>query len=100
MLLVIIGWALFVGGEPGVGLGLLLQRMFVPSGGVSALYFLRNYGVLLLVSILCCTSLPQRFYEKAKEITWVRASVLGGLLLLTVAYMVDATSSPFLYWNF
>lgn len=58
MLLVIVGWALFVGSDKGVSLGLLLQKLFVPSGGVSPLYFLRNYGALLIVGILCATPLP------------------------------------------
>ncbi len=45
LLLVMVGWALFVGSDMGVRCALLLQRLFVPWGGVSALYFLRNYGL-------------------------------------------------------
>lgn len=100
MILVIIGWALFVGSDAGVTLSLLLQRMFVPSGGVSALYFLRNYGVLLVVGVLCCTPLPLRLYEKIRHNTLLRGMVLALILIVTVAYMVDATNSPFLYFRF
>jgi alginate O-acetyltransferase complex protein AlgI len=100
MLLVIVGWALFVGGDDGVTLGALLQKMFVPSGGVSALYFLRNYGILLAVCVLCCTSVTWKIYDWLKRHTLVRGIVLGTLFLVSVAYMVDATNSPFLYYRF
>lgn len=100
MLLVIVGWALFVGNDAGVSLLLLLQKLFVPSGGVSALYFLRNYGVLLAVGIACATPLPIKLYDKIKENTLLRGLVLGLVLIVTVAYMVDATNSPFLYFRF
>ena len=100
MLLVIIGWGLFVGSDNGVTLSLLFQKLFIPSGGVSALYFLRNYGVLLTVSVACCTPLPQKLYEKIKENTLLRGLTLALILVVTVAYMVDATNSPFLYFRF
>lgn len=100
MVLVVIGWALFVGSDAGVTLPLLLQKMFIPQGGISALYFLRNYAVLLVLGILCATPLPIKLYEKIKKNVWLRGIVLGGVLLITVAYMVDATNSPFLYFRF
>ena len=100
MVLVIIGWALFVGSDYGVSLGLLLQKMFVPSGGASALYYLRNYGVLLAVSILACTPVTTKIYAFLKRHVAVRGLVLAVVFLITVAYMVDATNSPFLYFRF
>ncbi len=100
MFLVIVGWAFFVGSDRGVSMGLLLQKMFVPSGGIPPLYFLRNYGVLLLVEIWCATPLPQKLYDKIKSNALVRGLVLFGIFILTIAYMVDATNSPFLYFRF
>ena len=100
MLLVVVGWALFVGSDYGVSLPLLLEKMFIPSDGVSALYYLRNYGVLLFVCILCCTPITLKIYERLKKSTWLRALVLSVLFLVTIAYMVDATNSPFLYFRF
>ena len=52
LFLVVVGWAMFVGNDTGVSFGLLFQKLFIPSGGVSPLYFLRNYGVLLIVSVI------------------------------------------------
>ena len=49
LFLVVLGWGLFTCNAPGAPLGLLLSRLFIPQGGVSALYFLRNYAVLAVV---------------------------------------------------
>lgn len=100
LLLVVVGWALFVGSDRGVSLGILLQKMFLPSSGVSAWYFLRNYGALLIVGILCATPLPQKIYDKLKSHTLLRGLALSAIFVLTIAYMVDATNSPFLYFRF
>ena len=100
MFLVVVGWALFVSSEPGVGLIPLMQKLFIPSGGVSMLYSLRNYGVLLVVSIACCTPLPLKIWEAVKPHKWLKCLLVGGLLILSTAYIVGSTSSPFLYFNF
>lgn len=100
LVLVAIGWALFVGNEQGVGLSLLMQKLFIPSGGISCLYFLRNYGVILLVAILCCTPLPIKFYEWVKKHTVLKIIVVFALFLMCIAYIVASTNSPFLYFRF
>ncbi len=97
---VLIGWALFVGNEQGVGLSLLFQKMFNFSGGVSPIYFLRNYGVLLVVSTLCCTPVPQKLWDGIKKNTFLKIATLGLLFILSVAYIVGSSNSPFLYFNF
>ena len=80
LFLVVVGWAMFVGNDTGVSFGLLFQKLFIPSGGVSPLYFLRNYGVLLNVVTRCAAILT--------------------LLVISTAYVVGSTNSPFLYFNF
>ncbi len=100
MFLVVVGWGLFVSSEPGVGLIPLMQKLFIPSGGVSALYFLRNYGVLLAVSVACCTPLPQKIWDAIRPNKWMRVVTIGLLLVLSTAYIVGSTNSPFLYFNF
>ncbi len=97
---VAVGWAMFVGNEPGVEFGLLFRKLFVPSAGVSPVYFLRSYGVLLIVSVICSTPLIAKIWDVLKKRTWTRLVTLGALLLVTVAYIVGSTNSPFLYFNF
>ena len=100
MFLVAVGWAMFVGNEAGVGFGLLFRKLFLPSGGASPVYFLRNYGVLLAVSILCCTPLIEKLWNALRKHTVTRVAAVLVLLVLSTAYVVGSTNSPFLYFNF
>ena len=97
---VVVGWAMFVGNDPGVQFGLLFQKLFTPSAGVSALYFLRNYGVLLAVSFVCCTPLIEKIWDVLRRRSWSRVLTVGALLVVSTAYVVGSTNSPFLYFNF
>ena len=97
---VVVGWAMFVGNDPGVQFGLLFHKLFVPSAGVSALYFLRNYGVLLIVSFICCTPLIEKVWDVLRRRSWSRVLTVGVLLVISTAYVVGSTNSPFLYFNF
>ena len=100
LFLVVVGWAMFVGNDTGVSFGLLFRRLFVPSGGVSPLYFLRNYGVLLVVSILCCTPFIEKIWNLLKKNAVTRCAAILALLVVSTAYVVGSTNSPFLYFNF
>ena len=100
MFLVVVGWAMFVGNDAGVGFGLLFQRLFVPTGGVSPVYFLRNYSVLMAVSVVCCTPLIEKLWNALRRRTVTRVATVLVLLVLSTAYVVGSTNSPFLYFNF
>ena len=100
LFLVVVGWAMFVGNDTGVSFGLLFQKLFIPSGGVSPLYFLRNYGVLLAVSILCCTPLIEKLWDVLRRNVVTRCAAILTLLVISTAYVVGSTNSPFLYFNF
>lgn len=97
---VVVGWAMFVGNDPGVEFGLLFRRLFIPTGGVSPLYFLRNYGVLLAVSVVCCTPLIEKLWDLLRRRTLTRVGTVLLLLTVSTAYVVGSTNSPFLYFNF
>ena len=94
----VIGLLLDIGS--GAPLGLLLSRLFIPQGGVSALYFLRNYAVLLVVCCVCSTQLPGRFWQCCKGKAPLRAALCGVCFVLCTAYVVAATGSTALYANF
>ena len=100
LFLVVVGWAMFVGNDAGVEFGLLFQKLFVPSGGVSPLYVLRNYGVLLAVSGVCCTPLIEKLWNLLRRRTLTRVLTILLLLAVSTAYVVGSTNSPFLYFNF
>ena len=98
-----ISWAIFAVTDFSQ-LGILLQRMF--GFGVTAasagdwLYYLRNYAVTFLVGILFSTPLPWKCYCKVRNNRAVNLLILGGILVISVAYLVDATYNPFLYFRF
>ena len=100
LFLVVVGWAMFVGNDTGVSFGLLFQKLFIPSGGVSPLYFLRNYGVLLIVSVICCTPLIEKIWNTLRRNVVTRCATILLLLVVSTAYVVGSTNSPFLYFNF
>lgn len=99
MLLVIIGWALFA--LPDMDqLGALLRQMFAFQGGTDWIYYLRNYGVLLVLCVLCSTPLLKRCYEKWGHIKPLKVAFLAVVFAFSIAYMVGSSYSPFLYFNF
>ena len=100
LFLVVLGWGAVHLQRPGAPLGLLLSRLFIPQGGVSALYFLRNYAVLLVVCCVCSTQLPGRFWQWCKGKAPLRAALCGVCFVLCTAYVVAATGSTALYANF
>ena len=97
---VVLGWGLFTANQPGAPLGLLLQKLFVPQGGISAVYSLRNYGVLLALGCVCSSALPRWLWDKISRNTVVKLLVFTLLLVLCVCYVVAATNATALYANF
>ena len=72
---------------------------FVNAGDV---YYARSYAAVLIVAAAAATPLGRQAYARLSERTrgWLTpALVLAGLVLST-AYMVDATYNPFLYFRF
>ena len=67
------------------------------------LYYLRSYGLVLLVSILGATPLPKKAAEKLEHtpvFALVEPVVLCALLLAVTAFLVDGSFNPFLYFRF
>ena len=97
---VVLGWGIFTANAAGAPLGLLMSRLFLLQGGVSPLYFLRNYGVLLLLGCLFSTSLPGWLWEKTRRILPLRLLLFAGVMLLSIAFVVASTGSTALYADF
>lgn len=99
---IIVGWAIFAV-DSGLGdLVTFLGKMFIMQDGIGAGYFIRNYGVCILLGIFCSTPLPGRFYHKLckENKQWLRIGFLAALLVVSVAYLVDSTYNPFIYFRF
>ena len=84
------------------------QQLAVMFGGGTlwngdAVYYLRSYAVILLVSAVGSTpllrDLAQRV-EHTRAATVLEPLVTAGLLLLSTAYLIDGSFNPFLYFRF
>ncbi|WP_195282201.1 MBOAT family O-acyltransferase [Harryflintia acetispora] len=96
---VVISWALFAVSDLG-SLGALFGRLFSLHGGEDWVYYLRNYGVTLLLCAFFSTPLLKKWYERIKDRRWLITAGLAAVMSLCVGYLVDATYNPFLYFNF
>ncbi|MCL1793542.1 MAG: MBOAT family protein [Oscillospiraceae bacterium] len=104
---VLFGWLLFVFEDLGAGM-VYLGNMF--GAGVSTsvsqadLYEISRNFPFFVILFIAATPLPKRlfykFYEKSQFVKF--AAYLGGIavLVLGVAYLVDSSFNPFLYFRF
>ncbi len=111
MFFVMIGWNLFVFDDMGAGMA-FLRALFGGYGqgflNRETIYLLYNNAVLLILLILGSTTLPKRIgagicavLEKHDVImTVVRNVFYAGIFFLSVAWLVDASYNPFLYFRF
>ena len=97
--LLVISWALFAISDMSL-LGSFFGRLFSLNGGSDWIYYLRNYALVFLLGIFCSTPLVEKLYNQFRKVKWLEIAVLAVLLLVSVAYLVDATYNPFLYFNF
>ena len=92
-------------------IGEYLKNMFFLGGSeiVNAeyAYYLRSYGILLLIAIIGATSLPKKLYELCRSfkvtslcLVVIEPIVLVALLLVCTAYLIDGSFNPFLYFRF
>lgn len=111
MFLVMLGWHLFVFDNMGQGIGFLKSLFGLYGQGLlnrETTYLLYNNAALLILCTLGCTRFPRnigkwistRLKEKEIILTVVRNTFYAGVFLLSVAWLVDATFHPFLYFRF
>ncbi|MCR5508520.1 MAG: MBOAT family protein [Lachnospiraceae bacterium] len=92
------GWMLFAITDLKL-LVLYLSRLFTGGfGGI--LFYLRNYGVILLAGCLLASGLGHRVYDRIKRNNVLNAGLLTAVFLLCVAFLADASFNPFLYFRF
>ena len=101
-LLVLLGWVLFAFEDMGQGFQYLLQM--TGASGLSlcnerTIFLLSGNLVLLAACALGSTPLPARAAGRWKDRV-PEPLFLGLVLLLSVAYLVNATYNPFLYFRF
>ena len=108
LLVLYFGWLLFAW-EDIHGHRVYLKAMAgIGSGGMisrESLYLLVSNVGLLFIMVVGCTSLPKRLVTKCMKKDGIVTSLcmsiyVAGILLLSIAYLVNGTYNPFLYFRF
>ena len=80
-------------------LSVYITKLAAIGTDLNALYFIRNYGVILLIGCILSTPVLKGFYERNRKKP-VGIIMLSVILIASVAYLTDATYNPFLYFRF
>ncbi len=86
----------------------VMQTLGIMFGGAAwsnaaALYHLRSYAVILVISVIGSTPIIARLGKKIENtaaVTILEPIMVAGLLLISTAYLVDGSFNPFLYFRF
>jgi alginate O-acetyltransferase complex protein AlgI len=85
----------------------MMGLLDIPLVNREALYYLKSYSVMFLVSMIASTPLVYRIYQKLqthqhykKILPTIETVGVFALLLFVTGYLVDASFNPFLYFRF
>lgn len=111
--LVLISWAIFAFDDFGA-----LTHWFKNLFGIGTtffstevLYYLKNYGLMLAICVIGSTPLMKKIYEKlahkcennkALNVVFevISLAICIGIFVLSIAYLVNSSYNPFLYFRF
>ena len=99
---VLFGWALFAI-EDFTVLGNFFVNLLQFDFSNDILYYLSNFGVLILVGLLACTPICTKTRTKLEDKgAWIHVYdiITMGLFILSLAMLVNSTYNPFLYFRF
>ena len=80
-------------------LGVFFTKLIAFGSDLPAVYFVRNYLVVLILGCVLSTPAFKRIYEKYKKGPAGTVALIT-ILIVSVAYLTDATYNPFLYFRF
>ncbi len=108
--LVWIGWVIFAFDDLSRGINYIKALLGVNTLGFAdnnALYLLMNYALILIIVILASTDLPKRVairfageHGEKRVAAVIQGLFVVGIFIISVAYLVDASYNPFLYFRF
>ena len=111
LVLIVFGWVLFGFDELSMVAKYFGYLFGINTAGIvssSSLFLLRNYALLLVIMAVASTPLAAKLFGKIMTalqdrsiISTVMVNVYNvAVFLMSVAYLVDATYNPFLYFRF
>ena len=110
LLFVILGFVIFDASSlsDGIGnIGSLFGAGGLPAVTDETLYYLRSYGVILIIAAVGATPLPSKIVERIRKATVgdkamvvLEPVALVVMLAVCTAFLVDGSFNPFLYFRF
>ncbi|MDB1941567.1 MBOAT family O-acyltransferase [Clostridium tertium] len=93
----IIGWCIF--GITDIStLGIYINKMFTWDFKSDWIYYIRNYFIVIILCIISSTPLVLKIYNKMNKV--IKSIIIVLLFMLSIAYLVDSSYNPFLYFRF
>ena len=104
LLVAVVGWMLFQLNSVGEVVH-YWGAMFGASGAAATAadaFYARSYAVILFIAAIAATPVPKKLFQRIPQrVRNVLTPVLVALcLVISTAYLVDATYNPFLYFRF
>ncbi|MCQ2530598.1 MAG: MBOAT family protein [Lachnospiraceae bacterium] len=108
IIIFIIGWLIFTSTDLS-SLGGNFLSMFGLTGNsfidASTLFYLRNNIILLVICGICSTPVVTKLFTKIASRKGIGFQIIGvvvyaAIFILSIAYLVNATYNPFLYFRF
>lgn len=96
---ILVGWVLFAVIDLNQIIN-FLKKMFIFNAGNEWIYYLRNYIITYTIAIIFSTSFLKKIYNKFVKSNIVETIILITIFLLSIAYLVDSSYNPFLYFRF
>ena len=93
----LIGWCIFAIDDISI-LKLFINRMISFDFSLDWIYYISNYFIVFIICFISSTPLIKRLYTKINK--EIRAILIVLIFILSVAYLVDSTYNPFLYFRF
>ncbi len=96
---ILVGWVLFAVIDLNQIIS-FLKKMFIFNAGNEWIYYLRNYIITYTIAIIFSTNFLKKIYNKFVKSNIVDTIILITIFLLSIAYLVDSSYNPFLYFRF
>ncbi|WP_294391032.1 MBOAT family O-acyltransferase [uncultured Clostridium sp.] len=96
---ILLGWTIFAVVDL-EQLKILLKQMFSISKNNQWIYYVRNYGITFIIAAALATPIVKNIYNKIIKSDILNTIILMVIFLISIAYLVDATYNPFLYFRF
>lgn len=98
LVFILMGWAVFAI-EDLSHLGFYLRTLVSFQAGEEVWYYIGHYGVVMVCGFFFATPVAVNFFKQPKRKPWLVMSLFV-LFILSIAYLVDSSYNPFLYFRF